>query len=347
MKPLSTPRRLLLAALAAVAGGAILVAGFGTFCMYMPGESWQGELAPLDPEQLALRDRLQRHVEVLAGEIGTRTARNRPALEAAGDYIEKEFREMGYVPATETFGEPGWRNLYVDIYGGRRRDEIIVVGAHYDSVAWTPGADDNASGVAGMLEIARALRGRPLARSVRFIAFANEERPFFGGDDMGSRVAAKRSLDRGERIVGMLSLEMIGFFSDEPRSQRYPRVIRRFYPRRGDFIGFVSNLRSRALLHEVIGAFRERARFPSEGLAAPEWLVPDVRRSDNDSYWFYGFPAVMVTDTSNFRNFNYHYAGDLPATLDYDRMARVVAGLVETIAELANPDGPAPGKEQG
>src|SRR5690606_31304263 len=110
-----------------------------------------------------------------------------------------QFREMGYVPATEAFGEQGWRNLYVDVYGAARRGEVLVVGAHYDSVAWTPGADDNASGVAGLLEIARALRDRPLARSVRFIAFANEERPVFGGDSMGSRVAAKRPSDRGEQ----------------------------------------------------------------------------------------------------------------------------------------------------
>jgi hypothetical protein len=337
MESRSMLKRMLLVVLAGVTGGALLVAGFAAFCMRMPGASWQGELDPLDPEQLALRDRLRGHVEVLAGDIGTRSARKMSALNAAADYIEGQFREMGYVPATETFGEQGWRNLYVDVYGAARRGEVLVVGAHYDSVAWTPGADDNASGVAGLLEIARALRDRPLARSVRFIAFANEERPFFGGDSMGSRVAAKRSYDRGEQIVGMLSLEMIGFYSDEWRSQRYPRIVRRFYPRRGNFIGFVANLRSRALLHEVIGTFRARARFPSEGLAAPEWLVPDVRRSDNDSYWFYGFPAVMVTDTSNFRNFNYHYAGDLPGTLDYDRMARVVSGLVETIATLANP----------
>jgi hypothetical protein len=283
-----------------------------------------------------LAERLRTHVQVLAGEIGERNRDNRGQLDRAADYIERELSGMGYLVAPEIFGDAQYRNLVVDLYGRELRDSVLVVGAHYDTAWFTAGADDNASGVAGLLEIARALKDRPLRRSVRLIAFTNEEEPFFGRDTMGSMVAAKRSYDRRENVVGMLSLEMIGYYSDEPDSQRYPAPVRRFYPTVGDFIGFVGNLPSRALLHEAIGEFRKVAQFPSEGLAAPEWLVLDIRRSDNHAYWRYGFPAIMVTDTSNFRNRNYHNMGDRPDTLDYERMARAVTGLTEMIAALAN-----------
>jgi hypothetical protein len=318
----------------ALAGTAL--AGFGAYCIRMPGTPHAGSLPPADAALESLRDRLRGHVSVLAGEIGERNRDRREQLDRTAEYIERQLGAMGHLAADEVFGEGQFRNLVVDFYGRELREEILVVGAHYDTTWLTPGADDNASGVAGLLEMARALKDRPLRRSVRLIAFANEEEPFFGGEDMGSMVAAKRSRDRGENVIGMFSLEMIGFYSDQWRSQYYPRPVRRFYPRVGNFIGFVANLRSRGLLHDAIDEFRAATPFPSEGLAAPEWLVPDIRRSDNYAYWLHGFPAVMVTDTSNFRNFNYHHAGDRPETLDYERMARVVAGLTEMVVALAN-----------
>lgn len=333
----TVPKRNVLIQIALLlAAATVAIAGLGVYCIRMPGASFKGELAPLDAAGQELRERLATHVQVLAGEIGERNFNLLPQLDQAADYIEGQFTDMGFVPSSQVFGANQYRNISVDVYGRERRDEILVVGAHYDTVWMTPGADDNASGVAGMLEIARMLRGRPLRRTVRFIAFVNEELPFFGGDEMGSTVSAKHSYDRHENIVGMFSVEMIGFYSVEARSQYYPRIIRRFYPREANFIAFVSNLRSRGFLQDALSGFRNRAAFPSEGLSAPEWLVPDIRRSDNYSYWRYGFPAVMVTDTSNFRNFNYHNVGDLPNTLDYDRMTRVVSGLTETIVELAN-----------
>jgi hypothetical protein len=319
------------AALAVLGGGALGALAY--LCLHMPGASHAGALPPLSAGQLALRDRLRAHVHVLAEAIGERHRHRRQSLNAAADYITAQFEGMGLVPSQQVFGE-GFRNVVVDLYGRGRRDEIIVVGAHYDTVTMTPGADDNASGVAGLLELARLLGERPLQRSIRLIAFTNEETDF-GRDEMGSRVAARLSRDRGENIVAMFSLEMIGYYSDEPRSQWYPRRIRRFYPERGNFIGFVANLRSRALLVESLAAFRRHARFPSEGMAAPEWLVRDVRRSDHASYWDHAFPGVMITDTANFRNPGYHNVGDVARTLDYDAMARVVDGLGATLAELA------------
>jgi Zn-dependent M28 family amino/carboxypeptidase len=171
--------------------------------------------------------------------------------------------------------------------------------------------------------------------TLRFIAFVNEERPFFGTDDMGSRVSAKRSSDRHENIIGMFSLEMLGYYSEAPNSQWYPRRIRKYYPDRGNFVAFISNLVSRPFMTEALAAFRSHARFPSEGLSAPQWLVPAIRRSDNSSYWAFGFPAVMITDTADFRNINYHLPTDTHDSLDYDRMARVVQGLVPMIEALA------------
>ena len=315
----------------------LLTAGIAAlmfYCMHMPGTSLLGALPPLTAQQQILRDRLQSHVQVLAGEIGERHKYQRNQMDQAADYITRQFESMDLVPGPQLFDD-GFRNIVVDLYGRERRDEIIVVGAHYDTVAMTPGADDNASGVAGLLELARLLRDRPLRRSVRLIAFANEEWPFFGNDDMGSRVSARQSFDRNENVVGMFSLEMIGYYSSEPRSQWYPRSIRRIYPQQGNFIAFVSNLNSRGLLVQSVASFRRHGQFPSEGMSAPEWLVRDVRRSDQSSYWAFGFPGVMITDTANFRNYGYHNVGDVARSLDYDAMARVVDGLAAMLTELA------------
>jgi len=240
------------------------------------------------------------------------------------------------VPKSEIVNNRDHRNVIVDIYGSKVRDRIIVIGAHYDTVPMTPGADDNASGIAALLEIARAFRTEKPAVTLRFAAYVNEEEPFFGGNSMGSLFNARRSKERGENIIGMYSLEMLGYYSDERKSQYYPRTVRRFYPRTGNFIAFVGNLKSRRFLHDSIYSFRELASFPSEGLVAPQILVPDIRRSDNAAFWFHGYPAVMMTDTSNFRNWNYHGVGDKYETLDYGRMAMVVEGLVKMLAAMAH-----------
>ena len=306
------------------------------FATAMPGHGHTAALPPLDAGTSSLARRLKGHVQVLARDIGERNASNLHKLNQAADYIEQQFVDMGYVPASQVYAEEQFRNITVDIYGRQRRSEIIVVGAHYDTTWLTPGADDNASGVAGLLELARLLQDRKLSRSIRLIAFTNEELPFFGTDKMGSRVSAKRSYDRQESIIGMLSLEMIGYYSNAPGTQFYPRIIQAFYPDTGNFIAFVGNLSSHTFLHKALRAFRHEVAFPSEGLAAPQWLVPDIQRSDHSSYWYYGFPAVMVTDTANFRNRNYHKAGDRDDTLNYEYMARVVHGLsvmLETLAQ--------------
>jgi hypothetical protein len=175
--------------------------------------------------------------------------------------------------------------------------------------------------------------GTPPARTLRFVAFVNEEPPFFRTTLMGSRVYASGARKRNERITAMISLETMGYFTEARGSQSYPPILSLFYPDRGNFIAFVSNLGSRSLLRRCIGTFRETTPFPSEGLAAPS-LVPGVAWSDQWAFWKEGYPAIMLTDTAMYRNPHYHKANDLPDRLDYSRMARVVTGMGQVVAEL-------------
>lgn len=274
---------------------------------------------------------------MLAEVIGPRHELAFENLERSADYISNQFTSMGYTPEISSYGDKAYKLINVTLEGQNNPEEILVIGAHYDSArSGTPGADDNASGVAVLLEIANALREVELKRSVRFVSFPNEERPYFNTEMMGSWITARRSADAGENIIGMYSLEMLGYYSDEVGSQQYPPVIRNFYPDTGNFVAFVGNMASRSFLHQSIAAFREQALFPSEGMAAPQALVGDIRRSDNSAYWDNGFVALMVTDTSNFRTPHYHGPTDTPETLDYDSMARLTQGLTGMVISLAN-----------
>jgi Zn-dependent M28 family amino/carboxypeptidase len=221
----------------------------------------------------------------------------------------------------------------VEVKGGARASEIVIVGAHYDSVLGAPGANDNGSGVAAVIELARLFAAEKPARTLRLVAFVNEEPPFYHSDAMGSRHYARRSKERGENILAMLSLETIGYYSNLPGSQRYPFPLGLFYPSTGNFIAFVSNLTSRALLHETLASFRRHAGIPSEGVAAPA-IIPGVDWSDHWSFWREGWAALMVTDTAPYRYPHYHSAQDTPEKVDYERLARVVTGLHGMLREL-------------
>lgn len=288
---------------------------------------------------IELASRLRRHVEALAGAIGERHVGRPQALHAAEAYITGEFASIGYAVARQTYVADGVAssNLEVSVSGGARASEIVLVGAHYDTVPGSPGADDNASGVAALIEIARALRGANCARTVRLVAFVNEEPPFFYWGEMGSRVYARAARARGDDIRVMLSLEMLGCYSDAPGSQAYPPLLGSFYPKAGNFVGFVSNLRSRRALREVVRAFESASDFPAESLASPA-LVPGVSWSDQLSFWREGYRALMVTDTAFYRYPHYHRATDTPDRLDYARMARVVEGLAGALVTLAGKD---------
>ena len=284
-------------------------------------------------------ERLRRHVRTLAAEIGERHVWRPQALHAAADYIRGELAALGYPVAPQAYEVHGVRceNLEVTIPGGARASEIVLAGAHYDTVEGSPGADDNASGVAGLIEIARLLRGARPQRTLKLVAFVNEEAPFFYFGEMGSKVYARAARARGDDIRIMLSLEMLGCYRDAPGSQAYPPFLKWFYPGRGNFIAFVSNLRSRRALAEFTRAFRAHSDFPAERLAAPA-LVPGLSWSDHLSFWRAGYPALMVTDTAFYRYAHYHQPTDTPERLDYARMARVVEGLARALQALAAGD---------
>lgn len=308
------------------------------FMMSMPGKSRNRE--PGTPIDRDLEGRLRGHVQHLAEDIGERHYRRGDTLDRSVRYIERAFSALDYKSQRLAYRLPGghtFHNLESDRQGATRPDEIIVIGAHYDTVPGTPGADDNASGIAALIELANLLKAQTLHRTVRFVAFVNEEEPFHSMQ-MGSGIYARAAREQGVNIVGMLSLESIGYYDDSPNTQHYPRIFRWFYPSTGSFVAFVGNLTSRPLLRNAIRAFRAHTAFPSEGVVAPERLVPDIGRSDHSSFWREAYPAIMVTDTVPFRNPNYHRPSDTPETLRYDYMSVVVQGLAKTIADLANTD---------
>lgn len=303
----------------------------------MPLASYRGPLPPLTPEQAALSRALRQDVRVLAHDIGERNVFVPARLEAAANYIETALTQAGYQPRRQWFQAMRTQcaNLEVELPGANRPEEIVIVGAHYDSVSGCPGANDNGSGVAALLALARAWAARKPDRTVRFVAFANEEPPFFQTEQMGSLVYARACRQRDERVVAMISLETIGHFSTAKGSQRYPFPVGLFYPSRGDFIGFVGNTGNGALVRRCVAAFRTHAAFPSEGGALPGSL-PGIGWSDHWAFWQVGYPALMVTDTAPFRYRYYHTPEDTPEKVDYDRLARVVTGLDKVLEDLAN-----------
>ena len=313
----------------------------GIIMIRMPDLHPPASISPLTADQRLLRDALKADVHTLAGTIGDRNViSGYKALCAVADYIEDSLSKVGYQVRRQGYevdqfkGRPCY-NLEVEIRGSVHPEEIVVIGAHYDTIEKTPGANDNASGVAAMLALARAFAGTKPDRTLRFVAFVNEEPPFFWTHDMGSRVYARQCKARHERIVAMLSLETLGYYSDEKGSQRYPlRIFNLFYPTTGNFVGFIGNTRSRSLVRTVAGSFRRAGFCPSETAALPGWIT-GVGWSDHWAFWQEGYPAVMVTDTALFRYRWYHTADDTPEKLNYEMFTLVVEGLKKVVGDLA------------
>ena len=248
--------------------------------------------------------------------------------------ITEELTTQGYTVERQEVLDPA-ENLIVTLPAASPDAPILIIGAHYDTVSRSPGADDNASGVAALLELARAFSEEPPARSIeiRMVFYANEEPPYFQTGAMGSYVHAL-SIDNPDQVMGMISLESMGYFSDEPGSQNYPFPLLLRYPSTGNFIAFVGDTSSRDFLRQAIGQFREEARIPSVGGTAPS-VVQGIDWSDHWGYSRLGIPAFMITDTAPFRNPHYHRASDVPETLDYQRLALVVEGVEAMIRSLA------------
>lgn len=313
-----------------------MIAG-GTFFLYvtaMPGESFRAMPPPLDSAQQRLAATLRRHVETLC-RFPDRRYDKPEHINAARDYIRKQFEIYGYQTDLQTYPVIGWELSNVEAFLPTEDNgaEILVIGAHYDSVFGSPGANDNASGVAVLLELAALLRHLPVAKQVRFVAFSAEEPPFFQAPEMGSRIYAQALKSQGVKVKGMVSLETLGYYSNQAGSQLYPRPLSFYYPDRGNFVAFVGNLHSRDFVRKAIGAFRRHATMPSEGIAAPPF-IPGVDFSDHSSFWDLGYPAFMLTDTAFNRYEWYHEAGDTPEKLDYAVMARLVQGLAAMTVDL-------------
>ena len=288
------------------------------------------------PDKNTLEENLKKHVYTLASEIGERNFSQYENLQKAKDYIIRTFKGYGYLPEEQKYSLEGksYSNIIATRYG--RKDEIIIVGAHYDSVYGSPGADDNASGVAVLLELANLFSKTELERTLKFIAFTNEEPPFLFTGDMGSMVYVKEARKTNENIKAMLSLEMLGYYTDEKGIQEYPPGLGFFYPEKGNFIAVAGNIFSRRLVKKVVKTFRKYSSFPAEYLIGPAFLIPAISLSDHSSFWREGIPALMVTDTAFYRNPNYHKQSDLPQTLDYQSMTEVLNGLYYALLRLTN-----------
>ena len=327
-----------MSALLLLFGGGVM--GAAWYVTAAPGLSYRGALPPPSAEHQAAAGRLKAHVTHLAHTIGARDVTHPKQLAAAEAYLTEQLKAVGYAPTRQPYavGAVVVANVMAELKGSARPDEIVVVGAHYDCVETTPGADDNASGTAALIELARRLKGQRLARTVRFVGFVNEEPPYFKTEQMGSLVNARAAARAKENVTAMISLEMLGYYDPRAGAQKYPPPMGSFYPDTADFVAFVGSFEARPLVQRAVGTFRANAQFPSEAIAAPA-LIEGVDFSDHWSFWQAGYPnAIMVTDTAFFRNAHYHEGTDTPDRLDYDRMSRVTEGLVHVVVDLAGGD---------
>jgi len=329
-----------------VGGFAVLVTlavlGFGAvlWMTSVPGRSHSGPLPPLTAEEARLAERLREHVQV----IGSRphNVAYQRELEQAALYIEEVLASLGYQLRRQTYEADGLevRNIEVMIEPATAAAETLVLGAHYDSYLFAPGANDNATGVAAVLELARLLRDlrnrSPLR--IRLVLFVNEEPPFSHSELMGSLVYARALNRSGEPVLGMMSLETLGCYTDAENSQNYPWPLGLLYPSTGNFVAFVGLVSSRCFVRRTVETFRGLVPFPSVGGTAPGF-IPGIDWSDHWSFEQVGIPALMITDTALYRYPYYHTIEDTPDKVDYDKLARIVAGLAAVVrhwAQVAN-----------
>ncbi len=291
----------------------------------------------LGPQAKLIQIHLEEIVKYLSEDIGNRNYVNYEQLNMAADYIVGQFQKLGYEPQIQIYEiqKKMFKNIFIEKKGYDPTLPKILVGGHYDT-CFNPGADDNASGIAGLMELARLLKEKNLRSTIQFVAFVNEEPPFFMTELMGSRVFVKELKKRRERIKGVLILEMIGFYTNKKYSQRYFPFMGPFYPNQGNFIALVGNLQSHRLVSRIVKAYGGKQNAVAlESLIAPGF-IPGINFSDHWSFWREGYPAVMITDTAFFRNSSYHTSLDRFTTLDYQRMALVILRLKDVIITLSD-----------
>jgi len=310
---------------------------FSVSAVLLSGQKGPGAEMRWVPNRDVTIERLKKHLKTLTVDIGERSIRTPQDLKRAEEYIVSCYRALGVSVHTETYPyrDATVANVVADIVFDAQSSAHFLVGAHYDSVTGTVGADDNASAVAVQLETARHLallkERESLDVSVRFVSFTLEEPPVFDTPYMGSRVYARKARRLGEKIDGMICLEMVGYTCHEPGCQGYPFPLMFFgYPETGEFIGIIGNLNSRALTKSLGRAFQRNPELPVITLTVPfgGWLMPSIRLSDHSAFWDHGFKAVMITDSAFYRNPHYHQPSDTMEKLDYRFMAELVESLV-------------------
>ncbi len=298
--------------------------------LQMPGRSHRGALPAAGPELAEFSRILRRHLVHLSVTIGPRSLKKPATLARAADYLQSELEALELAVRRQSYlvGIQPCHNLEVRLPGPGPE---LVVGAHYDSVPNSPAANDNGTGVAAVLLLAEKLREVELPVGLRLVLFANEEPPYFQTPLMGSWVYARWLREEAVDLEGMLCLETIGYYTDEPNSQHLPDPLGQLFPRTGNFLTFAGNLDSRALLHKAIGSFRRLEPFPSEGLIAPDEF-PFLNWSDHFGFWEEGYPAIMLTDTAPLRYPHYHTSEDTVDKLNFDGLSRVCRGLISMLS---------------
>jgi hypothetical protein len=332
---------------------------------WLPGESFPG-MPTRDLHQL--EHALEVHIQVLAGKIGERSLYKPEGMRAAEKYITEQFSWFGLDPQVQHYsveakliqqtterlrrhygswlheqlpaypnelGDAALNNIWVEIPGSVNPERLLVVGAHFDTVGNSPGANDNGSGVAALLELARALSSARPQVTVILVALSAEELPIGGVEgESGSSVFLDHLLERNRIPFAMVSLETMGYYSDEEGSQKYPAPLDLYYPSQGNFVAFVSDSTSREFVRDFGGRFRHHAEIASQGATLPVGLVPDVLRSDHETYVLRGIPGMMVTDTANFRFPHYHSSNDTLDKVNIEKLARVVQGLIGAVYDI-------------
>jgi Zn-dependent M28 family amino/carboxypeptidase len=311
--------------------GFVLIAFAGWFWMTQPLLTKPSSLSARVVEPALL----QQHVIKLSQELGPRDEGHIENLDRVSAYIKDEFQKTNARVSEQPYRVEGKSYLNVIAQFGPTTGKRIVIGAHYDTAGPLPGADDNASGVAGLLELARLLGKQPPAVLVELVAFTLEEPPYFRTTGMGSSVHAKSLRDQQVEVIAMISLEMIGYFSDSEGSQHFPSaILQAFYPSRGDFISVVGRVADGLITRRIKAAMLQTASLKVYSINAPAF-IPGIDFSDQLNYWQAGYRAVMVTDTAFYRNLNYHTANDTADKLDYKRMALVVEGVYTAVVALS------------
>lgn len=310
----------------------ILLLIFSYWYMIKCEGSWEGE--PLEKKMRAdleeIKKAMQADVAYLQslGPRNSESEENYRHLRQCEEWIKQRWESQGYAVKKQTFSFQGkeYANLEIEVKGRTIPSEIVILSAQYDTLPDSPGANNNGSGVAILFQLSRLLRDHIPDRTLRFLNFVNEEDPFFGTEMMGSYQYAKRCRQQGEEIKAMLSLDALGIYKEEPRSQRLPFPFSMVYPDRGNFLAFIGNLRSRRSMVEATRGFKKGSSFPIEAGVVPEW-VEAADWSDHRSFWQFGYPGIMVTDTGKFRSIYHTTKEDTMEKMNFEAMARIVIGM--------------------